>query len=89
MLIQASCSYCVPSKLAVPPAFKYPGEQQYRADMETCQVVGNKPTTGIGKAFFYFYNSTRQLHFNLNHDLSSTITGVQLVYGGNVGFMSA
>ena len=83
MLIKASCSYCLPTKLDVPPAFKYPGEEQYRADLQACQVVGEKAASGIGKAFFYFYTNSKQFHFNINHDLSSTVTAVSLMYGGN------
>eukprot|EP01114_Cavostelium_apophysatum_P004867 TRINITY_DN152_c0_g1_i1.p1 TRINITY_DN152_c0_g1~~TRINITY_DN152_c0_g1_i1.p1 ORF type:complete len:1284 (-),score=344.97 TRINITY_DN152_c0_g1_i1:38-3889(-) len=76
--ITASCDPCSPNaaKLAVIPAMPnvtIPRPETYQADLESCQVIGNKEsTTAQGKAFFEFYKKLyadeAQLVYTIYHN---------------------
>lgn len=83
MIITASCSNCVPTKLAIPQALSPPKvEEQYTADLQVCQVNASHPDNGKGKAFFFFEPSTQLLTYAIYHNLTSIGKTVTFYEGG-------
>jgi hypothetical protein len=63
-----------------PISFSRP-EEQYNANLQPCQIDAKRATPSQGKAFFYFYPKTMQLHYTIYHDLSSISTAVTFSQG--------
>lgn len=56
-------------------------EEQYKADLQTCQVTTKQASSGQGTAFFYYYPQTTELHYTIYHDLHLWVTKIVLFNG--------